>query len=216
MVFVWWDCPAFYVNPVKKEEWLQKRWLYGLLYGPGLLFLYRAWTGVLTAKDFVQTPLGWVEVGAAESVWLWLHTFNYSACVLIGCVLVFQWGKQSKILREKKQARIIVGTMLTSFILGTIVNILLPASKWQTMPAFAPILILVWAYGIWQAMTHYWFMGLSPAMAQEEALDLFIPSPYLCTDNAAMIAWVGNYYLERGQADSLQIDARSRWTVGEP
>lgn len=54
------------------------------------------------------------------------------------------------------------------------------------------------------------------AMAQEEALDLFIPSPYLCTDNAAMIAWVGNYYLERGQADSLQIDARSRWTVGEP
>lgn len=155
----------------KKEEWLQKRWLYGLLYGPGLLFLYRAWTGVLTAKDFVQTPLGWVEVGAAESVWLWLHTFNYSACVLIGCVLVFQWGKQSKILREKKQARIIVGTMLTSFILGTIVNILLPASKWQTMPAFAPILILVWAYGIWQAMTHYWFMGLSPAMAAEEIMD---------------------------------------------
>jgi N6-L-threonylcarbamoyladenine synthase len=53
-------------------------------------------------------------------------------------------------------------------------------------------------------------------MAEEEALDLFIPSPSLCTDNAAMIAWLGNYYLERGRADALHIDALSRWEVGEP
>jgi len=51
-------------------------------------------------------------------------------------------------------------------------------------------------------------------MAQEEGLDLFIPSSHLCTDNAAMIAWVGNHYLERGQKDSLDIAALSRWKVG--
>lgn len=51
-------------------------------------------------------------------------------------------------------------------------------------------------------------------MAPEEGLDLFIPSPYLCSDNAAMIAWVGNHYLERGRQDSLEIDALSRWPVG--
>jgi N6-L-threonylcarbamoyladenine synthase len=47
-------------------------------------------------------------------------------------------------------------------------------------------------------------------------LDLFIPSSHLCTDNAAMIAWVGNHYLERGYKDSLDIDALSRWKVGTP
>jgi len=52
-------------------------------------------------------------------------------------------------------------------------------------------------------------------MAQEEGLDLFIPSSHLCTDNAAMIAWVGNYYLERGKQDALDIDALSRWKVGQ-
>lgn len=52
-------------------------------------------------------------------------------------------------------------------------------------------------------------------MAQEEGLDLYIPSSHLCTDNAAMIAWVGNVYLERGNQDSLDIDALSRWKVGE-
>jgi N6-L-threonylcarbamoyladenine synthase len=52
-------------------------------------------------------------------------------------------------------------------------------------------------------------------MAAAEDLDLFIPSPQLCTDNATMITWVGNHYLERGKQDSLDIDARSRWKVGE-
>jgi N6-L-threonylcarbamoyladenine synthase len=51
-------------------------------------------------------------------------------------------------------------------------------------------------------------------MAQKETLDLFIPSQHLCTDNAAMIAWVGNYYLERGKQDNIEIDALSRWPVG--
>jgi N6-L-threonylcarbamoyladenine synthase len=51
-------------------------------------------------------------------------------------------------------------------------------------------------------------------MAQAETVDLFIPSQHLCTDNAAMIAWVGNYYLERGGHDRLDIDALSRWPVG--
>ena len=51
-------------------------------------------------------------------------------------------------------------------------------------------------------------------LAEEEGLDLYLPSPALCTDNAAMIAWVGNYYLERGRQDSLDIDAFSRWKLG--
>jgi N6-L-threonylcarbamoyladenine synthase len=52
-------------------------------------------------------------------------------------------------------------------------------------------------------------------MAREEELDLFIPSPQFCTDNAAMITWLGNYYLSQGRRDSLHIDALSRWGVGE-
>jgi N6-L-threonylcarbamoyladenine synthase len=51
-------------------------------------------------------------------------------------------------------------------------------------------------------------------MATAEDLELFIPPAHLCTDNAVMIAWVGNYYLKRGKQDSLDIDALSRWKVG--
>ena len=52
------------------------------------------------------------------------------------------------------------------------------------------------------------------SLAREEGWDLHIPSPQFCTDNAAMIAWLGNYYLEQGVRDSLDLDALSRWKVG--
>jgi N6-L-threonylcarbamoyladenine synthase len=50
--------------------------------------------------------------------------------------------------------------------------------------------------------------------ARQEDLELYIPAQRYCTDNAAMIAWVGNHYLERGCREELDLDALSRWPVG--
>ena len=48
-------------------------------------------------------------------------------------------------------------------------------------------------------------------MAEEKGLRVFIPSPILCTDNAAMIAGIGNYYLRKGITSSMDLNAVSRW-----
>jgi N6-L-threonylcarbamoyladenine synthase len=50
-------------------------------------------------------------------------------------------------------------------------------------------------------------------MALKEGVELNIPSPLLCADNAAMIAVPGNYYLEKGLKEGLELDARASWPL---
>jgi N6-L-threonylcarbamoyladenine synthase len=50
-------------------------------------------------------------------------------------------------------------------------------------------------------------------MAEKHGIELNIPSPLLCADNAAMIAVPGNYYLENGLREGLELDARASWPL---
>ncbi|HON59498.1 MAG TPA: tRNA (adenosine(37)-N6)-threonylcarbamoyltransferase complex transferase subunit TsaD [Smithella sp.] len=57
---------------------------------------------------------------------------------------------------------------------------------------------------------------LRERFSQETALnniELFIPPTILCTDNAAMIAAIGEIMLGKGKHDSLDLNAVSRWPL---
>jgi N6-L-threonylcarbamoyladenine synthase len=46
-----------------------------------------------------------------------------------------------------------------------------------------------------------------------KGIHVYIPPPVFCTDNAAMIAVVGEHLLTRGLKDSLDLNAVSRWPL---
>lgn len=50
-------------------------------------------------------------------------------------------------------------------------------------------------------------------MTRERGIELFIPSPQLCSDNAAMMAVPGDFYLSRGIHDDLSLDALPNWPL---
>ena len=50
-------------------------------------------------------------------------------------------------------------------------------------------------------------------VAAEAGLDLAIPPPEHCTDNAAMIAWAGIERLRLGMTDGLDASPRARWPL---
>jgi len=49
--------------------------------------------------------------------------------------------------------------------------------------------------------------------AAEKGMTVFIPPPVLCTDNAAMIAVVGEYLFRKGKRDGMEMNAVSRWPL---
>ena len=58
--------------------------------------------------------------------------------------------------------------------------------------------------------------GVRRALARfcsEAGLKLVTPPPELCTDNGAMVAWVGVERLELGMTDDLTLAARPRWPL---
>jgi N6-L-threonylcarbamoyladenine synthase len=58
--------------------------------------------------------------------------------------------------------------------------------------------------------------GLRAGMAglsRRSSVELFIPSPLLCTDNGAMISVAGDFYLENGMTDDLTLDAVATWPL---
>jgi N6-L-threonylcarbamoyladenine synthase len=51
------------------------------------------------------------------------------------------------------------------------------------------------------------------ALAAERGLPFIAPPLWLCTDNAAMIAWAGALRFEAGLVDPLDVPARARWPL---
>ncbi|MEO8617839.1 MAG: tRNA (adenosine(37)-N6)-threonylcarbamoyltransferase complex transferase subunit TsaD [Sphingomicrobium sp.] len=50
-------------------------------------------------------------------------------------------------------------------------------------------------------------------LAQDQGRAFSVPPGWLCTDNAAMIAWAGAERFERGLIDGLDAPARARWPL---
>ena len=52
-------------------------------------------------------------------------------------------------------------------------------------------------------------------LAEKYEMKFIAPPIKFCTDNAAMIAWVGGLRLLRGQKDKLDMQAKARWSLEE-
>jgi N6-L-threonylcarbamoyladenine synthase len=50
-------------------------------------------------------------------------------------------------------------------------------------------------------------------LASSRGLPFVAPPLWLCTDNAAMIAWAGALRFEAGLVDGLDAPARARWPL---
>lgn len=151
-------------RPLSPALWLP-------LYAPAAVLLGRAWSGVLSAYTFVPTPFGMAEVQNTTSPWYLAHlayTVSYYALFI---ALAWRWGRGSCASSpERGQSRTIVLYSAVALNLCLLTNIVLPILRLHWLPGIAPILVLIWTYGIRRAIVHHKLLHLNDQFAADTIL----------------------------------------------
>ncbi len=132
-----------------------------LLYIPGLFYVLATYgyTAAFPLEQFVREEYGWTFLSPAN--WLdWSYNAYYTIYFIVGFSLLVRWWYMAEMKREKKQASLIVTSLVLAFIMGSITDTILPFLQIPA-PPLAVIIALIPASALWHTIEKYRFMGLS-------------------------------------------------------
>lgn len=168
-IFLW-----FALIFIEKKKIFKKRIIYPLIFIPPLLFIYKQWTGFLTAS-YIKQSWGWESVWS-DSIWAYLFYFYYLSFMMIGLYLILNFGRKIKEPIKKKQAKIIFITALISLVFSTLTDVMFPILNVFALPSLGNIIALIWASGIVYAIAKYKLMVITPATAADNIISTMLDS----------------------------------------
>ncbi len=153
------------------DPWLKKRWIYLLIYLPGFVYLYGALASHFPMELVYVAPYGYSGGTLAGST-LWYRSFSlyYVGYLLLGIIKLALWGKRSALRSEKKQARLLTWTTLSSVVLIYLTGTLLPALSVAFVPRIPAAMALIWVLGMWTAISRYRLLDLNLNIATDEII----------------------------------------------
>ncbi|OHD18261.1 MAG: hypothetical protein A2Y34_05875 [Spirochaetes bacterium GWC1_27_15] len=153
-----------------QQKILKKRWIYFLLYVPGLIFLFNSLASEMLIKEIIIEKVS-IKFVPAFSIWLVLYMIYHFGFIIIYVFLIWQWGKKTTKTIEKKQSMILFLSAVIPFFLGTVIDSLLPFFKIYFHRPMSNIFIIIWAFGIWYSIIKYKLMKPSSfSVAFEEII----------------------------------------------
>jgi len=157
-----------------KDAFLKRRFAYLIFYSPALLSIYLYFFQPDMAQNFVKTNLGWVYIASTDRGFIWtnFYTVYYFSYMIAVMFFLFKWWKDSKIIRERKQAKLILITIFVTIISGGIIDIVIPIFTRPFMPSVGIIFIVIPIIGIWYSIKKYKLMDLNPENFALEVLKI--------------------------------------------
>ena len=152
-----------------KSELLKKRWIYLPLYLPGVLtaFVFGLIPELAQQQyNLIKSPVGWVNI-SANNWWDWYFATYYISFVVIGLVLLWQWGRTSRHPDDKKQAYLLIASFALTFILGTITDLIANSYISLNHPQLAPVLGLIPLMVIFYFIKRYRLMASTVSRTSE-------------------------------------------------
>ena len=157
----------FFLIFSEKKKILKSKLFYFFIFFIPLLFIFVQWKNCLIIRiEDYNKIYGW-QTTFSVSIWRYLfHVYIFS---IIGIVLylIFICINKAKDYIKKKQSKIIFATLLITVILGTLADVILPPLG-VILPNLSNVFAIIWAFGIFYAITKY---------------KLFVLTPYTAADN---------------------------------
>lgn len=151
----------FFLVVTGKQIIRKHPWLVVVLYLPAVVFFFKGITGPLAVKEFVKVPLGWKEVLPLDSGWYLAFSLYYMVYMLVSIGLAIHWGLTTKNPRHRQQSRVLTMTAIAPMVMGFLTDVGFNMAGIH-MPPLTPVMILIWAIGVWYVIVRYHFMGLTP------------------------------------------------------
>jgi PAS domain S-box-containing protein len=162
-IYVW-----FILIYTGKLEKINKKWLYWLLFFPPLVLLYIQWNGNLLG-DLEYMTYGWKPL-YVKNIWPYIHYAYYLIYMAVGLYINAKFIRKTTDISKKKQAKIILTSIVIILSLGTITDTLLPLLDIHVIPNIAGNIVLIWAISVIYAMVKYKFLSITPATASENII----------------------------------------------
>lgn len=142
-----------------------------LVYVPSVIFMYKSATGLIVFKEFVRAGRLWLGIPDYGSRTFLLLILNYAACYLASAVILIRWRALAEFNREKKQAFVILISIVGTIFLFNLEPFILPLITNYRTFAVSPIFSLFWITGIGYAIMKYRLLSWSPGMLSGVILD---------------------------------------------
>lgn len=104
----------------------------------------------------------WIFNLNTNSPWVYIFVFYLFFSVVLSLYILISWYVHSQTNRGKRQAVIILFSLIVFVIASTVTNIILPFLDILVVPALAPVNSILWIGGVFYAMTRYGRNILSP------------------------------------------------------
>ncbi|WP_291635175.1 EAL domain-containing protein [Clostridium sp.] len=156
------------------DDFFKRKFVYLIFYSPALISIYLYFFQPPREHDFVKTNLGWVHIIATDRGFVWTNFFNiyYLSYMIAVVFLLFKWWKNSKIVRERRQAKLILITIFITIIAGGVTDIVLPTLGVPLIPPIAVIIVGIPTIAIRYSIKKYKLMDLNPENFALEVLKI--------------------------------------------
>ncbi len=128
------------------------------MYIPATIIIAMTWFSYTLFEDFIFTCGRWKFIPAFSRAGFYIYALYYLSFVIITVIGMIRWRSRAESQKEIHQSRIIATSYISSVMICTITDFILPSFQFYNLPALAPVLLLLNTGSILQTIHKYNFL----------------------------------------------------------